>query len=165
MFESAARERKPRFPWWVLPLAVVVLGGIVAAFSYFGAINRPPAGPLTGVLHAPDPDYHWYSKYVRLESRGIKLGKNFAGKRMVIFSGVVHNEGERILDVVQVKLTLFNHDEAVYEVVKEALRPGPYTPPLPSLQDRAFTIYLEDIPGQWRASNAEMEITGFRFAE
>lgn len=163
MFETSVEKKKPNLIWKILPAAVALFGALVALVAYLGPEAPDEQGPLTGVLHKGDPDYQWYSKYVDLESGGIKMGKNFAGKRMVIFSGVIKNGGEKALDVVEVKLTLFNRSDPVYEVVKEAIRPGPYTPPIRSLHDRAFTIYLENIPGEWRASQAEMEIHGFRF--
>ncbi|MFQ5738552.1 MAG: hypothetical protein ACE5JX_06030 [Acidobacteriota bacterium] len=161
MFET--RPKRDSTLWKVLPLGALLFGALVLFFVYLGRSQQTSHEPLTGILREPSPDYRWYSKYVTLEKGGIKMGKNFAGKRMVMFAGVVDNGGEKSLDVVEVKLTLFNHDEPVWSAVRVPIRPGPYTRPIPPLQKRGFTLYLEDIPGTWRATNAEMEISGFRF--
>ena len=143
--------------------AVVLFGVLLWIFWYASQTAPKEQGPLTSVLRAGDPDYAWYAKYVQLESRGIKMGKSFADKRMVMFAGVVDNGGEKSLDVVEVKLTLFNYDQAVFEKVTTPIRPGRHTPPIRPLKRRAFTVYLEDLPGEWMASRAEMRINGFRF--
>ncbi len=165
MFETGTQQKKSSLLWKILPAAVAIFAVIVVVIVYLGQDHKAPEGPVTGVFHRGDPDFEWYSKYVGLESRGIKMAKNFAGNRMVIFSGVVKNGGEKTLDTVEVKVTLFNKSEPVFDAVRYAVRPGPYTPPIPSLQDRAFTLYVDDFPSKWEASRAEMEIEGFRFVE
>ncbi len=162
MFDT--KPQKSNTLWKILPVAIVIFAALVAGVSYLQRTAAPPPGPVEGVLRAGDPDFDWYNKYVMLESRGIKMGKNFAGKRMVMFSGVVENGGEKYLDVVEVKLTLFNYDEPVFDRLSLPIRPAPHTPPVEPLKSRAFTVYLENIPGEWLASRAEMEIHGFRFA-
>lgn len=161
MFED--RSERSSLLWKILPLAVVFVGVMIAVTVYL--LDDPPEALEipTDIARAGDPDYQWYSKYVTLESRGIKMAKNIAGRRMVIFSGVVENGGDRTLDTVEVKLTLFNAHEPVMEIAKLPIRPSTYTPPIAPLGRRAFTMYLEDLPGNWWASRAEMEIAGFRF--
>ncbi len=163
MFKN--RSESSSLLWKILPLAVILVGVMIAATFYL--LDDPPEAleMPTNIARVGDPNYQWYSKYVTLESRGIKMAKNIAGRRMVIFSGVVENGGDRILDTVEVKLTLFNAHEPVLEVAKLPIRPGAYTPPIAPLRRRAFTMYLEDLPGNWWASRAEMEIVGFRFLD
>jgi hypothetical protein len=93
------------------------------------------------------------------------MGLNFAGKRIVKFAGIVENGGERDIDVVEVKLSFFNYDEVVWETTRTPIRPGPYTPPVRPLSERAFAFYSEEIPEGWKASHAEMSLAGFRFLE
>jgi hypothetical protein len=163
MFEQPPTRHKSKL-WTYLPIAGILFAGVIAAMVIMGRPDPQQLAPVTGILHEGDPDHDWYAKYVTLESRGIKMAKSFAGKRMVIFTGVIENGGERPLDTVEVKLILINHDEPVFESFKTPVRPGPYTPPIPPLQSRAFTVYLDEFPGDWLTSRAEMEISGFRFA-
>ncbi len=166
MIFEKPEERRSKTLWKVLPVAVILLGGAIALFAYFGTTQKVDDGPLTGILREGNPDYGWYRKYVFLEkdSVKIKMGQNFAGKRMVMFTGVINNEGEKPLDVVEVKLVFFNYDKPVWETERTPVRPGPYTPPIPPMTKRSFTLYLENVPEGWHASNAEMSISGFRFA-
>lgn len=161
MFE--APEKHSGLLWKILPVAVVAFGAILTLMIYLGESGPADNAPLTGILHAGDPDFDWYRKYVQLETRSMKMGQNFAGKRMVTFSGLIDNGGEKTLDVVEVRLTLFNYDDPVFEAIRTPVKPGPYTPAVGSLKQRGFAIYLEDLPGSWLASHAEMELHGFRF--
>ncbi len=147
----------------MLPLAVVVavlgLAILVYATRGPGEAHRP----LEGVLRAGAGGFERHSESVVLEDRGIKMVKNFTGKRMVMFAGAVANHNDRPVDVVEIKLILFNAHEAVFEYTRTPISPGPYTPPILSGETRGFTVYLEDFPKSWWASRAEMEISGIRF--
>ena len=94
----------------------------------------------------------------------MEMGLNFAGNRIVKFAGTINNGGEKALDIVEVKLAFFNYDELVWETTRTPIRPGPYTPPIPPLSERAFSFYFEKIPERWKASHSEMSLQGFRFA-
>lgn len=151
---------------------IAILIPVAAAFALLLAgiiywTSGEPSEPASpeGVLHSPDPDYEWYSQKLGLEDGDIKMGKNFAGHRVIIFSGVINNNGERAVDVVEIKMTLFNYDRPVFETTRMPIKPGGYTPPIEPLSSRSFTLYLEDIPGNWLASHAEMKLNGFRFKQ
>jgi hypothetical protein len=121
--------------------------------------------PLTGILHAGDPDYDWYGKYMELENPQVKMGKNFAGNRFVIFSAIIENNGERTVDVVEVQLSFFNYDELISSVIRTPLRPGAYAKPIQTFEKRVFTVIVEEIPPNWLAQNAEIAIHGVRFLD
>jgi hypothetical protein len=162
MFQQTSRS--PRSAWWkFLPLAVALCAGIAALVVYLGRSGTAPAEELAGVLRAGDPMFEWYSKYVELVSPKIEMGLNFAGNRILILSGVIRNQGEKVLDVVEIKVVFFNYENPVQEMVRVPIRPGPYTPPITPLSDRAFSFYIEKLPEGWLASHAEMSIHGFRF--
>jgi hypothetical protein len=162
MFQDQPKTQSSNLLKFIIPAAVIFAIG-VAGLLY---MNRSEVRdiPLTGILRAEDPDYAGYSPYVLLTSSKINLGKNFAGQRFVIFSGSIENKGDRTLDVVELKLTLFNYEEPVFEAVRVPFRPGGY-PAIKPLSSRSFTLYLEGLPGDWLASHAEMELNGFRFQE
>ncbi|GAB4111957.1 MAG: hypothetical protein Kow001_13680 [Acidobacteriota bacterium] len=162
MFQQTTRS--PRSSWWkFLPVAVALAAGIAALVVYLGRSGAAPPEELSGVLRAGDPNFEWYSKYVELVSPKIEMGLNFAGNRILILSGVIRNQGEKVLDVVEIKVVFFNYENPVQETVRVPIRPGPYTPPIPPLSDRAFSFYIEKLPEGWLASHAEMSIHGFRF--
>ena len=127
--------------------------------------NAPKNEEIIAILHQGDPDFEWYEKYMTLKDPRVKMGRNYRGNRMVMFSGLVENGGEKTLDVVEVKLTFFNADVLVWETARIPIRPRPgtYTPPLRPFGRRGFTLYVENVPENWQASNAEMSIHGFRF--
>ena len=162
MFEDQPRAQRSNLVKFLIPTAVVFAVGVAGLLF----INRSEARdiPLTGILQKADPEYDRYFPHVLLSSSQIKMGRNFAGQRIVIFSGSIENKGDRTLDVVELKLTLFNYDEPVFEAVRTPFRPGGY-PAVKPLSAQSFTLYLENIPDGWLASHAEMELKGFRFQE
>jgi len=129
-------------------------------------VEEPQGQMLTGVLRKGDPNFDWYNKYVTIdhESQKIQLGTNSAGDRIVMFSGTISNEGEAALDVVEVKLVLFNYGKPVWEAVGTPVRPDGGTQPIPPLGRRSFALYAETPPETWDSGQAEMRIKGFRFA-
>ncbi len=120
--------------------------------------------PLLGIVRSDHADFERYLTSVQLEDRGIKMLKNLTGKRIVGFAGAITNHNDRPLDVVEIRLILFNAHEAVFETIRTPIKPGPYTPPILSGKTRGFALYLEDFPKSWWASRAEMEISGMRWA-
>ena len=119
--------------------------------------------PLTGILHAGDPDYDWYRKYMDLKNPQVKMAKSLSGNRLVMFSAIIENNGERTVDVVEVELSFFNDDKLISSVIRTPLRPGTYTPPIQTFEKRGFTLYVEDLPPNWLAQNAEIAFHGIRF--
>ena len=164
MFQSPKPQRSSHF-WKVLPLVAVTFAILVGLFVYLFEPKAEREEEITGVLRLGNPDFAWYNKYVALKKPRVKIGRNYAGNRMVMFSAVIENHGEKTLDVVEVKLVFFNADVPVWESTRVPIRPGTgtYTPPIEPLGRRGFTLYVESLPEGWQASNAEMEIHGFRF--
>jgi len=169
MFEQIRETDRPDrgLLWKVIPVAVVIFAVIIGLFAYFG-FNKPTgSAPLTGVLRAGDPNFEWYKKYVSIDhqSQKIQLGTNYAGDRIVMFSGTVNNGGEKPLDVVEVKLVLFNYEKPVWETIRIPVRPDARITPIPPLGRRSFALYVETLPEAWNAGQAEMWVNGFRFAQ
>jgi hypothetical protein len=169
MFEQVRGDEKPNrgFLWTAVPLAALAFAAVIGFFVYFGFTKPTNPEPLTGVLRAGDPNFEWYKKYVSIDpkSQKIQLAQNMAGARIVTFSGVIKNGGEKTLDVVEVKLGLFNYLKPVWEGVRTPIRPDDRIPPLGPLEERPFSLYVEALPEAWNAGQAEMWISGFRFAK
>lgn len=162
MFEAA--QQKPRSPLLkFVPIAIAIFALLVAGAIYLTRPVDKAAEQLTGILRAENSDFEWYKGYVTLKDPLIQMGLNFAGNRIVMFSGVIDNAGERTLDVVEVKVQFFNYEDLVSETVRTPIRPGPYTPPISPVSQRSFNFYIEDIPEGWKSSHAEMSLNGLRF--
>ena len=162
MFETPAATRT-REHWKILVpvgLAAILIVGLVV-FLHEPKPEQPKE--LAGVLREGDSDYGWYRDHVSLTSPRLQMAKNLAGNRMAIFSGTIENQGERTLDVVEMKMIFFNYDTPVWETTKTPIRPGAYTAPIQPMKKRSFTFYIQDLPRGWMASRAEMDINGFRF--
>jgi len=164
VFESEEKPRSPHF-WQIIVIAGVLFVCATGLLLFFLQQGTAQEAPLTRILHAGDPDYEWYGKYMALENHQVKMGKNFAGNRFVIFSAIIENNGERTVDVVEVELSFFNYDTRISSVIRTPLRPGTYTPPMRTFEKRGFTLYVEELPPNWLAQNAELAIHGFRFLD
>ena len=164
MFEVPKRSYSINF-WKSL-----VIGFLVVTVVAIGLIALSMSGDnetveLVGVIRAGDPMFDWYRGYLKLETPKIQMGKSFTGSRMVMFSAIIRNGGEKMVDVVEVQLSLFNSDQLVWKTVRTPIRPekSNYTPEIEPLEGRGFTLYMEEIPEKWHATNAEIDLYGFRF--
>ena len=162
MFELD-KSPKSHLAWKLLPAGGVIVAVVIALLAYLGGPSYSPPVELEGVLRQDDPTFKWYSNYLRLERPKASLATTFAGNRAVLCSGVIHNEGEKTLDVVEIRITLFNYDEPIWEAVKTPIRPGNFAKSLAPLKTYRFDLYLEDLPDEWKSSHAELEINGVRF--
>ena len=164
MFEAKAAGRSPHF-WKFVIISVASLAVVLSVIVFLLQQGGPDQAPLTGILHEGDPDYDWYQRYIRLKEPQVKMTSSFSGNRLVLFSAIIENRGERMVDVVEVELSFFNDNDLVSTAVKTPIRPGPAsrTPPIETFEERGFTLYLEDLPEEWMALQAEMAIHGVRF--
>lgn len=164
MFEVPKRSYSINF-WKSL-----VIGFLVVAIVVIGLIALSVSGDnetveIVGVIRAGDPMFDWYRGYLKLENPKIQMGKSFTGSRMVMFSAIIRNGGEKMVDVVEVQLSLFNDDQLVWKTVRTPIRSekSNYTPAIEPLEGRGFTLYMEEIPEKWHATSAEIDLYGFRF--
>ncbi|MEE8350223.1 MAG: hypothetical protein V3R94_11670 [Acidobacteriota bacterium] len=166
MFESKVSARSPNF-WKFVIASVAILAVVLSVITFLLLQGESGETPLTGILRENAPDYDWYQKYLRLKNPQVKMTNSLSGNRLVLFSAVIENGGERTVDVVEVELSFFNYDELVSTAVKTPIRPGPAsrTPPIETFEERGFTLYVEDLPDDWMALHAEMAIHGIRFVE
>jgi hypothetical protein len=163
MFE---REKSRVSPFWKFtPAAIAVIVALTGVVVYLAYLDKPESGELSGVLREGDDQFDWYHPYVELFDEKLQMGLSFAGKRIVMFSGVIANRGERRIDVVELKVVFYNYEEPAAELIRTPIRPGPYTPPVQALAERAFSFYIEDIPPNWLSAHAEMSLHGLRFVD
>ena len=164
MFEAPEKSRSVDL-WKSLVLGVLVVAIVVTGLIALLMTGDSTKVELAGVIRAGDPTFDWYRGYLKLEDPKIQMGKSFTGSRVVMFSAIIRNGGEKMVDVVEVELSFFNYDELVWKTVRTPIRPEPrnYIPAIEPLEERGFTLYLEEIPKKWQATNAELDIFGFRF--
>ena len=162
MFQTTTSARTKEH--WKILVPVGLGAALLAGVVIFMHDPKPQQREeLTGVLREGDTDYSWYRDHVSLTQPRLQMAKNLAGSRMAIFSAIIENQGERALDVVEMKMTFFNYDTPVWETTRTPIRPGAYTAPIQPMKKRSFTFYIQDLPRDWMASRAEMDINGFRF--
>jgi hypothetical protein len=164
MFEREKTRATSSF-WKFLPAAVAVLLLLVGVIAYLAYLDTPEEVDLGDILRQGDERFDWYQPYVELWEPKLQMGLSFAGKRIVMFSGVVANRGDRAIDVVELKVVFYNYDEPAAETIRTPIRPGPYTPPVQALSERAFSFYIEEIPPNWLSAHAEMYLHGLRFVD
>jgi len=162
MFEES--QEKNKHPLWkFIPIAVVIFGILVGVAVYLSEPTEEESEVLTGIVRSGNTEFEWYTDYLKLKDPKIQMGLNFAGNRILMISGMVENNGERSIDVVEVKVTLFNYEEPVADEIRIPVKPGPYSPPIAPLTNRAINFFVETMPEDWKSSHAEIEIVGFRF--
>ena len=94
MFELPEKHRVSAI-WKILPIVGVCVLLALGLLAYLLESRVVEKEEITGILHRGDPDYEWYAKYVTLKKPRVKMGRNYAGNRMVMFSGLVENGGEK----------------------------------------------------------------------
>jgi hypothetical protein len=162
MFE-VTNEKSRSSLWKFLPIALLVFLILAGLAIFFTGSEKKETQELTGILRSGNPEFEWYSDYLKIKEPKIQMGLNFAGNRIVMITAVVENGGERTIDVVETKITFFNYEEPVTEEIRAPVKPGPYSPPIPPLTNRVINFYIEAIPQGWKSSHAEIELNGFRF--
>ena len=162
MFQTTAAARTKEH-WKILVPVALAATLIVGAVVFLHDPKPQHREELTGVLREGDSDYGWYRDHVRMTGPRLQMAKNLAGNRMAIFSATIENQGEKELDVVEMKMVFFNYDTPVWETTRTPIRPGAYTAPIQPMKKRNFTLYIQDLPRDWMSTRAEMDINGFRF--
>jgi len=159
--ESQEKAKNPL--WKFLPLALIIFVAVVGAAIFLSDSSDEDVQVLTGIIRSDNSEFQWYSDYLKLVDPKIQMGLNFAGNRIVMISGLIENNGERTVDVVEVKIAFFNYEEPISEAFSTPVKPGPYSPPIEPLSQRTINFYIEKIPKGWKSSHAEIEISGIRF--
>jgi len=160
----------------VRPVTLLIAAGIVAVMAvavFFLARNQkeipaPPSGApiyIPGLVHPGEPNFEYYRKYIRIENTKASLGITFSRARIAMISGVIANEGDRKLEAVEVKVTLYDvYGGLSKEGLRYPVQPGlpPYKPMEP-LEKRGFTVNFESIEQLWNPGKVVVELTGLKY--
>ena len=171
MVEFTSQTQKSAKPMTLIISAAVIvlmLAGIFLAVRFqSGAQPQSSAGPITvpGMVHAGDPNFEYYKKYVKIENARATLSITFSKTRVATASGIISNEGDRKLEAVELKVTLYDvYGNVSREVNRYAVRPGlPPNRPMEPLEKRTFGINIESVEQLWNPNKIQIEMTGLKY--
>ncbi|MBI2822735.1 MAG: hypothetical protein HYX74_10970 [Acidobacteria bacterium] len=149
---------------------LVLLAALAAALLLGGALwfwARMPypgsqEGDVEGLLRPGEAEFEEYRPHVTLEIQKSTLARNFAGNRMVMVSGTIHNGSDRLLEAVQLEISLRSADKLVAQQTRLVVSPG-RTKPVAPQTDFPFTAWIEQVPDDWFGS-ADVQINGLKFS-
>jgi hypothetical protein len=171
MVEFTSEPQKPVRP--VIPLITVAVLAVVASLVFFYVRYQrqiqpePAAGPVVvpGMLRAGNTNFDYYKTKIRIENPRASLGISFNKTRVAFISGIIVNDGDRKLEALEFKITLFDlYHKLSKERVATPLRPGiGLYKPMEPLEKRTFTVGVESIEQLWDPRHVEIEITGLKY--
>jgi hypothetical protein len=171
MVEFTTETEKSFRPVTVAIALGVIAVMVVAVFLYIRhqKAEQPASGSvpiyIPGLVHPGDANFEYYAKYVRIENVKATLGITFSKARIAIISGLISNEGDRKLEAVELKVTLFD----VYGGVSKQLTRYPVRPGIPPnramepMEKRGFSVGIESVEHLWNPNRVQVEMTGLKY--
>lgn len=171
MVEFSSETRNPIRPVIAIATALVLVVAAAAIFllvRYQKSIQaEAPPGPVVipGMLRAGNTNFEYYKRKIRIENPKASLGISFNKTRVAFISGIIVNDGDRKLEALELKITLFDlYHKLSKERVATPLRPGiGLYKPMEPLEKRSFTVGVESIEQLWDPKHVEIEITGLKY--
>ncbi len=171
MVEFASEHEKPGRPVTAI-ITVAVLA--VAAVSVFFLVRYQKRLPqptpdvpvvIPGMLRAGNTNFEYYKNKIRIEDARASLGISFNKTRVAFISGIIVNDGDRKLDALELKVTLFDlYNKLSKERIATPLRPGvAFYKPMEPLEKRRFEVAVESVEQLWDPRHVEIEITGLKY--
>jgi hypothetical protein len=171
MVEFTSESQKPVRP--VILIATVAVLAVAASLIFFYIRYQrrlqpePAAGPVVvpGMLRAGNTNFEYYKNNIRIENARASLGISFNKSRVAFISGIIVNDGDRKLEALELKITLFDlYHKLSKERIATPLRPGiGLYKPMEPLEKRSFTVGVESIEQLWDPKHVEIEITGLKY--
>jgi hypothetical protein len=171
MLEFNSKQPKAFRPATALTALAIFIAAVIAVFTYahFQKQNQPPATQgftaVPGTLRAGDSNFEYYKKYIRIDNVKAGLGISFNKTRVAFISGIITNEGDRKVEVVELHITLFDawgkfsRDRTTAPVRPDALPKRAMEP----LEKRPFSVGIESVEQYWDPKKVEIEITGLKY--
>lgn len=150
---------------------VVLVAATLLVFVVRHQRNRVAAAPavpvvIEGMLHPGDSNFEYYKTKVKIENVRASLSITFGKQRVATVSGIIFNDGDRKLEALEMRITLYDVYGALSkEKTAIPLRPGlgiGYKPMEP-LEKKPFAINVESIEQLWNPKHVEYEVTGLKF--
>lgn len=172
MAEFTSEPQKPVRPVMLIIITVSVIAVAAALVFFYVRYQKniqpdQPAGPVVvpGMLRAGNTNFDYYKTKLRIEEARASLGINFNKIRVAFISGIIVNDGDRKLEALELKITLFDlYHKLSKERIATPLRPGiGLYKPMEPLEKRRFTVGVEAIEQLWDPKHVEIEITGLKY--
>ncbi len=156
-----------------IALAVIALMVVAVFFVARRQKEIQPQGEkaaavyVPGIAHPGDPNFEYYSKYIRIENAKASLGLTFSKARIAMISGIIANEGDRKLEAVELRVTLYDiYGKPDKDVIRYPVRPGlPPNRPMEPLERRTFTIAIESVEQLWNPNRVQVDLTGLKYLQ
>ncbi len=171
MAEFTAERQKPARQATLIITSAVLAVAAILIFFYVRHQKRiqpaAPSGPVVipGMLRAGDTNFEYYKTKIRIENARASLGTSFNKTRVAFISGIIVNDGDRKLDALELKITLFDlYNKLSKERIATPLRPGlGLYKPMEPLERRSFTVGVESVEQLWDPRHVEIQITGLKY--
>ncbi len=169
--EFTSEPKKPaRQTTFIITAAVLVVAAVLISFlvRYQKRYQaESSAGPVVvpGMLRAGNTNFEYYKKKIRIEDARASLGISFNKTRVAFISGIIVNDGDRKLDALELKITLYDlYNKLSKERIATPLRPGVgFYKPMEPLERRSFQVAVESVEQLWDPKHVEIEITGLKY--
>ncbi len=163
-------SKRPVVLYITIAVAAVALLAVWGIMRYQKNHPAPKEGStpivIPGMVHPGDPAFEAYKSDVRLEDVSAKIGIPIAGPRFALIDGVISNEGNHILEAVEMRVTLYDvYGKFSKEVTRIPFRPGigvEYSPMAP-LEKRKFHFGVESVEQLWDPKRVVIEISGLKY--
>jgi hypothetical protein len=171
MVEFKSEQNRPFRPTTLIITATVLILAMVGIylFARYQKHIRPPQaeGPIVvpGMVHPGDPNFQYYKGKIRIENARASLGITFSKTRVAFISGIIVNDGDRKLEAVELKITLFDlYNKFSAGATRTPIRPSTgFYKPMEPLERRTFTVGIEAVEQLWDPRHVEIEITGLKY--
>ena len=173
MVEFTSAKPAPRKGYLVPAVAgtvlILLLAGIFALIQYQKSV-LPEDGESVAVvpdmLRPGNTDFEYYKTKVRIEDVKAVIQISFNQVRTAKISGTIVNDGDRMLDAVELHFVLYDvWGKISKERTALVLRPksGFSGKPIEPLEKRRFEIGVESVEIYWNPEEVSYEITGLRY--
>jgi len=163
-------EKKSHLTFVITGVVLIVLfAGIFALVQYQKSVlpEQGEASPVVPDLLRPgNSDFEYYKTKVRIEDVKAVLQISFNQIRTAKISGTILNDGDRILDVLELHIVLYDvWGKVSKERTAFVLRPkaGFSSKPVEPLEKRRFEIGVESVEIYWNPEEVSYEIIGLRY--
>ncbi len=172
MLEFTSEPQKTFRPvTFIITLGVlaVLLGGIFLYSRYQrGMQSRAGASAIVvpGLIRSGNSNFEYYKSRIRIENAKASLAISFNNARIALISGIIVNDGDRRLEALELRITLYDvWGKVSKERTAFALRPGAgYSgKPMEPLEQRPFSIGVEAVEYYWDPKQISYEITGLKY--
>jgi hypothetical protein len=172
MVEFKSESKQSFSPLTLILAASVFMVAVLGLFFYarYQKQIKPPeaSGPVVvpGMLRPGNPNFEYYKNKIRIENVKASLGITFSKARVAFISGVIANEGDRKLEALELRITLYDlYDKLSKERIATPLRPGLglNNKPMEPLEKRTFSVGIESVEQLWNPRRLEIEITGLKY--